>query len=132
VASLITAVPGASAYFVGGAVTYSNAEKVRQLGVLEQTLEEHGAVSEAVVLEMAKGVRQRSGTDWGVSVSGIAGPSGGSAAKPVGTVWLAVAGPNDLSFSKKYMWPGSRQQVRTLSAHWALSAVRRMLGKGQS
>ncbi len=132
IAALITDVSGSSAYFVGGAVTYANAEKVRQLGVLETTLDQHGAVSEAVVLEMVKGLRERTGADWGVSVSGIAGPSGGTEDKPVGTVWLAVEGPKGAIFSKKYMWPGSREQVRGLAAHWALNAVRRMLQEGES
>lgn len=132
IAALLTDVPGSSEYVLGGAVTYSNAEKVRQLGVSEQTLQEHGAVSEAVVLEMAAGIRERSGADWAVSVSGIAGPGGGTPSKPVGTVWIAVAGPQGQSFSKKYQWPGRRDQVRSLAAHWALNAVRRQLQEGQS
>jgi nicotinamide-nucleotide amidase len=132
ICSLLTDLSGSSAYFSGGAVTYSNAEKVRQLGVSEATLQEHGAVSEAVVLEMVRGVRERVGADWGVSVSGIAGPTGGTEEKPVGTVWLAVEGPEGQSFSKKYMWPGSRDQVRVLAAHWALNAVRNQLQEGKS
>ncbi len=127
VASLITAIPGSSACFMGACVTYSNAEKVRQLGVSEATLAAHGAVSEEVVLEMAIGVRERVGVDWGVSVSGIAGPDGGSVDKPVGTVWIAVAGPGGQRHAKKYNWPGARDQVRRLAAHWALNMVRRQL-----
>jgi nicotinamide-nucleotide amidase len=132
IAALLTDVPGSSGYVLGGAVTYSNAEKVRQLGVSKQTLESHGAVSEEVVLEMAEGMRERSGADWAVSVSGVAGPGGGSEAKPVGTVWIAVAGPDGRRYSKKYQWPGSRDQVRALAAHWALNAVRRQLQEGPS
>lgn len=132
IASLLTDVPGSSAYVIGGAVTYANAEKVRQLGVSETTLAREGAVSEAVVLEMVAGLRERTGADWGVSVSGIAGPSGGSEDKPVGTVWIAVEGPRGERFSKRYQWPGSRQQVRALASHWALNAVRRQLQEGQS
>jgi nicotinamide-nucleotide amidase len=132
IATLLTEVPGSSAYVLGGAVTYSNAEKVRQLGVSEQTLESQGAVSEEVVLEMACGMRERSGADWAVSVSGVAGPGGGTEAKPVGTVWIAVAGPEGRLYSKKYQWPGKRDQVRALAAHWALNAVRRQLQEGQS
>ncbi len=127
IAALLTDLPGVSKNFPGGAVTYSNAEKTRQLGVLTSTLEAHGAVSEPVVQEMARGVREKFGTDWGVAVSGIAGPDGGTDEKPVGTVWLAVAGPNGTLVSKKYFWPGARDQVRRLAAHWALNLVRRQL-----
>ena len=130
IAALLTDVPGSSAYVLCGAVTYSNAEKVRQLGVLEETLQTHGAVSEAVALEMAKGIRERAGADWAVSASGVAGPGGGTRANPVGTVWIAVAGPAGQSFAKKYQWPGRRDQVRSLAAHWALNAVRRQLQEG--
>jgi nicotinamide-nucleotide amidase len=132
ISSLLTDVPGSSAYVIGGAVTYSNAEKVRQLGVLDETLQREGAVSEAVVKEMATGIRERTGADWATAVSGIAGPSGGTETKPVGTVWIAVEGPEGASYSKRYCWPGTRDQVRALSAHWALNAVRRLLQKGSS
>lgn len=126
VASLLTGVPGSSRSFLGGCVTYSNAEKVRQLGVAPATLAAHGAVSEAVVLEMATGLRKRSAADLCVSISGIAGPGGGSEAKPVGTVWVAVAGPHGVR-AKKHSWSGSRGQVRRLAAHWALDMVRKTL-----
>lgn len=129
VAALLTDLPGVSQSFPGGAITYSNAEKTRQLGVLESTLLNHGAVSEPVVQEMARGVRERFGTDWGVAVSGIAGPDGGTEEKPVGTVWIAVAGPDGTCKSKVYCWPGTREQVRALSAYWALNLVRRQLEK---
>jgi len=127
IAALLTDLPGVSKNFPGGAVTYSNAEKVRQLGVLETTLDAHGAVSEAVVIEMASGVRERLGTDWGVAVSGIAGPDGGTEEKPVGTVWICVAGPGQRCETRKNFWPGARDQVRSLAAYWALNLLRRQL-----
>jgi nicotinamide-nucleotide amidase len=89
-------------------------------------------VSEPVVQEMATGIRERTGADWAVSVSGIAGPSGGTEDKPVGTVWIAAQGPSGESYSKRYQWPGTRDQVRALAAHWALNAVRRLMQKGNS
>lgn len=93
IASLFTAQAGASAYFMLGAVTYSNESKCRVLGVNPSTIEAHGAVSEAVAREMAEGVRLTAGTTYGIATTGIAGPSGGSAAKPVGTVWIGISTP---------------------------------------
>ena len=91
IAARFTAMPGASAYFLLGAVTYSNRSKVDVLGVPAETIERYGAVSEQVARAMAEGVRRISGADYGVSTTGIAGPSGGTADKPVGTVWIAVS-----------------------------------------
>jgi nicotinamide-nucleotide amidase len=93
VAQMLTAVPGASASYLGSVVAYDNRVKHEVLGVPESAFDDHGAVSEAVVLAMAEGVRQRLGTTWGVATSGVAGPSGGTEEKPVGMVWMAVAGP---------------------------------------
>ena len=93
VAQMLTAVPGASASYLGSVVAYDNRVKQDTLGVPESAMVAHGAVSEAVVLAMAEGVRKRLGTTWGVATSGVAGPSGGTEEKPVGTVWMAVAGP---------------------------------------
>ncbi|MEM8567890.1 MAG: competence/damage-inducible protein A, partial [Bacteroidota bacterium] len=90
-AHMITSVPGSSAYFQGSVIPYHNDHKVNLLKVKPQTLKEFGAVSEQTVIEMANGVRKRFGTSIGVSTSGIAGPSGGSEEKPVGTVWIAVS-----------------------------------------
>lgn len=124
VGELITGVAGSSACYTGGAITYANEEKVRQLGVSEQTLIEHGAVSEACVREMAAGARERFGVDYAVAISGIAGPGGGTPDKPVGTVHVAVATPTSV-LTKHLMWPGRRDQIRTLAAYWALALVLR-------
>jgi nicotinamide-nucleotide amidase len=124
IGALLTDLAGSSGYFVGGAIVYSNEEKMRQLGVAKETLEAHGAVSEETVIEMAKGIRTRAGADIGVAVSGIAGPGGGTADKPVGTVWLAVEGPGTATRTFRMQWPGARDQVRTLAAWWALDLVR--------
>jgi len=122
IGELLTSLPGSSAAFVGGAIAYSNTEKIRQLGVAKATLETHGAVSEATVREMASGARERFGTDLAVAVSGIAGPDGGTPDKPVGTVWLAIATSAAVK-TKQLAWPGTRDQIRQLSAWWALSLI---------
>ena len=94
VASMLTAVPGASASMMGAVVAYDNGVKVNQLGVSRDDLDAHGAVSETVVKAMARGAKALMGTDWAISTSGIAGPSGGTPEKPVGTVWMAISGPD--------------------------------------
>lgn len=129
VGALITEVPGSSAYYHGGAVTYSNDEKMRQLGVREQTLIAHGAVSEACVIEMAEGARRVIGTDYGVAISGVAGPGGGTPEKPVGTVWLAMSGP-DGTTTRLLQWPGTRSRIRERAAYWALTMVLRAVRDG--
>jgi nicotinamide-nucleotide amidase len=122
IGELITRMPGSSRVFLGGAIVYSNAEKLRQLGVAQATLDAHGAVSEQTVIEMATGARERFGSDLAVSVSGIAGPDGGTPDKPVGTVWLALASRSGVT-TKKLGWPGMRDQIRTLAAWWALKLL---------
>jgi nicotinamide-nucleotide amidase len=124
---LLTRRPGSSRAFAGGAIVYCNEEKVRQLGVRGETLAAHGAVSEETVVEMARGALERFGTQLAVSVSGIAGPDGGTPEKPVGTVWIALArrteaGEPALS-TRKLSWPSTRDQIRTLSAWWALAMI---------
>ena len=124
IGEMLTRRPGSSAVFAGGAIVYSNAEKVRQLGVREATLAAHGAVSEETVRELATGACERFGTDLAVAVSGVAGPDGGTPDKPVGTVWLALAarGPTIVA-TRKLAWPYDRDQVRTLAAWWALAMI---------
>lgn len=92
IANRITNVPGASKVFLGGVVAYSNAAKRKFLGVKAETLARHGAVSEAVAREMAEGTRRQFGADFAIAVTGIAGPAGGTKRKPVGTVFIALAG----------------------------------------
>ncbi len=107
IARLITALPGSSSMFEGGAVTYSNAMKTNLLGVDAETLGKHGAVSEETVLEMALGAQAHFGVDYAVAVSGIAGPDGGTAEKPVGLVWIAVAGKRGAT-AKKHLFGQDR------------------------
>lgn len=122
VGELLTRLPGSSAAYLGGAIVYSNAEKVRQLGVAQATLDQHGAVSEATVREMAVGAYQRFGGRLAVAISGVAGPGGGTAEKPVGTTWLAVAA-DTMVMTKLLAWPGNREQNRTLAAWWAIKLL---------
>lgn len=127
VGTLLTAVAGSSEYFVGGIISYANEVKVAQLGVRPETLAAHGAVSRACVEEMAAGVRDRLAATYGVAVSGVAGPGGGSKEKPVGTVHIAVSGPAGTE-ARAVFWPGEREDIRRLSAatalHMLLRAVR--------
>ena len=125
-AKLLTDVAGSSAYFVSGVVTYSNASKVSLLGVEPSTLEEHGAVSAPVAEQMAVGVRDRLGSTWGLSATGIAGPGGGSTSKPVGLVYLGLAGPGHVEH-RRVQSPGDRFQVRRNSALSLMDILRRHL-----
>ncbi|TVQ24110.1 MAG: CinA family protein [Spirochaetaceae bacterium] len=116
----LTDLAGSSAFFVGGVIAYSNAAKQAVLGVARATIDGAGAVSEQCVLEMAAAVRQRFGADVGIAVSGIAGPGGGTDAKPVGTVWVAVA-TNDRSAAEHRVHPGRRSEVRERAVVQALT-----------
>lgn len=130
VAKALTDIPGSSACFAYGIVSYSNGAKESILGVQINTLIEHGAVSEAVVKEMAAGVLQLSGADFGVSVSGVAGPDGGTEEKPVGTVWFAWARRHDGQFdvyAECHQLDGDRDAVRRQSVHIALNGARERL-----
>ncbi len=122
IGEMLTRMPGSSAAYVGGAITYANDEKIRQLGVSAETLATEGAVSEACVRQMAEGARARFGADLAVAVSGIAGPDGGTPDKPVGTVWLALATASGTQ-TKRLLWPGARDQIRTLASWWALKML---------
>ncbi|MBI2461038.1 MAG: nicotinamide-nucleotide amidohydrolase family protein [Candidatus Rokubacteria bacterium] len=122
----LTEVPGSSAYFERGLVVYSNEAKQALLGVPASLLAAHGAVSRPVAEVMARGVRERAGTDLGLAVTGIAGPEGGSPAKPVGTVFIAVAGADGVE-ARGFRFGGDRSENKALSALWALELLRRHL-----
>lgn len=126
VAERLTRVAGSSAYFEGSVVVYSNRLKVALAGVCEETLTAHGAVSEPIAKELAEGVRERLGSDYGIGITGIAGPGGGSEAKPVGTVYVAVAGPKTTKV-RKLFFPGDRERIRWFSSQIALEMLRRQL-----
>lgn len=126
IAERLTDVPGSSGYFLGGVVPYSNAAKTALLGVPESVLETQGAVSEAVVRAMAEGVRERFGSDFGVATSGISGPDGGTAEKPVGLVWIALA-TQERTHADSFVFQVDRSRHRRLTAQVALDWVRRSL-----
>jgi nicotinamide-nucleotide amidase len=128
VAERLTRVAGSSAWFVGAAVTYADRLKLELLGVERELLERHGAVSREVAEAMAAGVQERLASDYGLAITGIAGPGGGSEEKPVGTVHVALAGPaSDPAVHRRLRLPGDRQRVRRLSSQWALDLLRRRL-----
>lgn len=122
----ITSVPGCSDVFWGGAISYSNSLKSSLLGVSEKTLAEHGAVSEECAAEMAIGVRQLCRADWGLAVTGIAGPGGGTEAKPVGTVIFGCAGPSGVQ-TRSAFFRGIRRFVRERSTAFALTLLREQM-----
>jgi nicotinamide-nucleotide amidase len=121
--SLITGIPGSSAYFMGGIISYSNQVKMQWLGVNGENLEQYGAVSEAVVVEMAANAREKFGTTYALSISGIAGPGGGSNEKPVGTVWIGISGPKGTK-AEKFSFGEDRKLNVRLAAVTALNLLR--------
>jgi nicotinamide-nucleotide amidase len=123
IAKALTDIPGSSLWVDCGYVTYSNTAKIRDLGVSARTLQERGAVSETTVREMANGARRRAGVELAIAVSGIAGPDGGTADKPVGTVWFAIAAPQaqgDAAVCELRHFAGDREQVRRQAVEHAL------------
>ena len=122
VASAITAIAGSSAWFERGFVTYSNLAKEQQLGVPQATIDRFGAVSEETARAMAEGAVRAAAAQWAVAVTGIAGPDGGSADKPVGTVWFAWAGPGHLQALRR-QFDGDRKAVREASVRVALEGL---------
>jgi nicotinamide-nucleotide amidase len=125
--SRLTDVPGSSAYVVGGVVAYSNALKVDLVDVPAALIEEHGAVSEPVAIALAEGVRVKAGASIGVGITGIAGPSGGTPQKPVGTVAIAVASALSPTHSRLFWLYGTRTMIKFQAAQMGLDMVRRLL-----
>jgi nicotinamide-nucleotide amidase len=126
-AARLTAVPGSSDYVLGGIVAYANEAKVALAGVPAELLRAHGAVSEPVARALAAGARQRLGSDWGIGITGVAGPGGGSEGKPVGTVHHAIAGPGGVVTHRLARFPGDRERVRWQASQLALELLRREL-----
>jgi nicotinamide-nucleotide amidase len=123
----LTNPPGASEYVLGGIVAYSNEAKMEQVGVEREAIERDGAVSQAVAEALAQGARARLGADVGVGTTGIAGPGGGSVEKPVGLVWVSVAGPDEAILTRSVRLPGGRADVRERAVTVALHLLRRAL-----
>lgn len=126
VSDMITSVAGSSDYFLGGVVSYSNEAKVALLQVDSGTLMSEGAVSEAVAVQMADGARRAFGADVGLSTTGIAGPGGGSASKPIGLVFIAVS-VRDTRVCRRHVFPGSREDVKRGSSEAAIALAREVL-----
>ena len=127
VGASITAIPGSSSYYPGGLVTYSDPLKHELAGVANNTLGAYGAVSPQTAVEMALGGRARIGADYAISITGVAGPDGGSDEKPVGTVWICIAGPDELIDCRGFVFPGDREQVRGHSCISALEMAIQMI-----
>lgn len=125
--SKFTALTGASEFFLGGIISYANEVKVRQLNVKEKTLRIHGAVSMDTAEEMAKGAWKNLKSDYAISITGIAGPGGGTKEKPVGTVYIAVSSKNKTT-AKKFLFKGSRKEVREQAAAEAVKMLIKELG----
>jgi nicotinamide-nucleotide amidase len=127
----LTAIPGSSDVLRGGVIAYHNDMKLELLGVQPSTLAEHGAVSEAVAREMAAGARRASRTNIGLAITGVAGPTGGTPAKPVGTVWIAVNVDGEAQTALHRMW-GDRVDIRERAAQWTLESLRlELIGIGR-
>ncbi|HEY1891685.1 MAG TPA: nicotinamide-nucleotide amidase [Steroidobacteraceae bacterium] len=134
IAKALTDVPGSSQWVDSGYVTYSNSAKMRDVGVSSRTLDEHGAVSEATVREMANGALRAAAVELAIAVSGIAGPDGGTAEKPVGTVWFAVAtseARGTATVSERRRFEGDRDQVRRQAVDQALRLALRLVRAGR-
>ena len=125
---LMTSIAGSSAYFLGGVISYANSMKTTYLGVDDNLLEQSGAVSENVAAAMARGMRKKSGADISISVTGIAGPGGGSDDKPVGTVYIGLADRNETAV-RHFLFSGNRHEIQRLTTQTALDIVRRYLLK---
>ena len=124
----ITRIAGSSAYYLGGATSYANDIKMKLLGVRATTLEKYGAVSQETALEMSRGIRERTGADFGLSVTGIAGPSGGTPEKPVGTVWISIAQAKNHE-ARLFHFHGDRERIILATSQAALNWLRLALLK---
>jgi PncC family amidohydrolase len=118
----LTNIPGSSTYYMGSVTAYAYEAKVRLLGLTWETLEKHGAVSCATVLEMARGVRHALAADVGLAVSGIAGPGGGTPEKPVGLTWVGLSAP-EIQTGRQFIWSGDRIQNKESSAEATLQLL---------
>ncbi len=129
--AMLTSVSGSSTYFLGGVIAYDNRLKIRLLGVKSQAIDEYGAVSSIVAEQMAFGVRNRLESDWGLGITGIAGPCGGTEEKPVGLVYIGLASPDQslVSFEYRFGDRRERETIRVLSSYSALDQLRRKLLK---
>ncbi len=127
ISHLITEVSGSSAYFMGAVVAYDNEVKINKLGVQRQTIISHGSVSEQTIIEMAEGCRKSMNTDYAIATSGVAGPSGGTASKPVGTCWIAIACPNGKTIAKHYHMGNDRHNTIHRSGIVALDLLRKIV-----
>lgn len=127
-AHLLTSIPGSSDYYIGSVISYSNTIKIDELNVNKADIEQFGAVSKEVVEAMASGIRKKYNTDYAIATSGIAGPTGGTEEKPVGTVWIAISGP-EKTFSKKFLFGKSRVKNIRQSAIMALNMLYKELSK---
>ncbi len=128
ISGAITDVANSSAWFDRGFVTYTNRSKMEMLGVKEETLEQFGAVSEETVKEMSLGVLKNSQANYSIAVSGIAGPTGATPDKPLGTVWFAFAHDDKVIYTLKMVFSGDRKEVRNQAVYTALSELNRLLG----
>jgi nicotinamide-nucleotide amidase len=126
VGHLLTAIPGASRSLIADVVAYANSAKTTFLGVPEALIEAHGAVSEEVALAMAKGIRERASTDYGLAITGVAGPDGGTDQKPVGTVIIAAMGPKG-TLVERHRFPWPRDFVQKMSAHMGMWKILSLL-----
>ncbi|MBI4052011.1 MAG: competence/damage-inducible protein A [Elusimicrobia bacterium] len=129
--SRITSIPGSSEYFIGSIVAYSNSLKQKGLGVFKSTLNVYGAVSKECAREMADGVRKKMGATFGLAVTGVAGPSGGTPQKPVGLVYIALSGPR-IEHLEKFVFPGDRANIQNRSTVYALNMLRLALALQKS
>ena len=126
VAAALTSMSGASAVFEAGFITYANSAKTKLLGVPEALIKKHGAVSKEVAKAMAEGARKKAGATIAISITGIAGPTGGTAQKPVGTVFIGVATPHTTTV-EKHLFSGNRTQIRKQATNHALALLNRSI-----